>query len=122
MKIAVNGQYIDTKNIYKISEIKEYEDYLYFEIESFNKELVEVKIKTRNMQNIELPKENFNYEKSEKSIYIFAEINKMRLESMRQEIVKIWAENQPNIPMINLESYITQYTVIVDPEIVATPM
>jgi len=121
MKIAVNGQYIDTKNIYKISEIKEYEDYLYFEIESFNKELVEVKIKTRNMQNIELPKENFN-EKSEKSIYIFAEINKMRLESMRQEIVKIWAENQPNIPMINLESYITQYTVIVDPEIVATPM
>ena len=114
MKIAVNGNYIETKDIYQISEIEEYRmerNVYFFNIISFNQNTLTVEIDKNGQRNIIRPPEFENWKKLAPKI---PEINKMRLELMRQEIIKIWSENQPTIPMINLTSYIDAYTIQID--------
>lgn len=83
MKIAINGDIIDTKNIYKITEITKgcgYGDYTYkFDIISFKNKYTTIFL-CDNLSESELNK----------------------ITKFRDSIIKIWSENQPNIPQFNL--------------------
>lgn len=89
MKIAINGEIIDTENIYKIGNINfclnEGVQY-YFQIEFFNKKILAV---TKYAEGYHIPKE----------------IDKkyLKLSEFRDSIIKIWSENQSTIPQFNLE-------------------
>ena len=90
MKIAINGEIIDTENIYKIKEIDHHiskyskfqkwnygwedQDFFYFTINLFENQSILVK------------------EKDLKA-----------LETFRDSIIKVWSENQSTIPQFNLE-------------------
>ena len=90
MKIAINGEIIDTENIYKINDIDHHiskyskfqkwnygledQDFFYFKINLFENQSILVK------------------EKDLKTLEIF-----------RDSIIKIWSENQSAIPQFNLE-------------------
>ena len=83
MKIAINGDIIDTKNIYKITEIElgiSGDDYSYlFYIKSFNNMITSVYLDNGISES---------------------ELNKIT--EFRNSIIKIWSENQSDIPQFNL--------------------
>ena len=92
MKIAINGDIIDTKNIYKIHEIEKNDiisgDWNHsFIIESFKGRYLYIRLFFTD--EIRVNKiNNDNY---------FNKINEFR-----DSIIKIWSENQSDIPQFNL--------------------
>ena len=114
MKIAINGEIIDTKDIYKISDVNvEYNfsrPHFKFTMQLFNN----IPIVVHNAADIfldgtfTLKTESFKILKEkatkqdliEHPIYVDA-FNK--ISNLRNEIIKIWSENQSEIPQFNLE-------------------
>jgi len=86
MKIAINGEIIDTKDIYKITKVEKDEEYYEFDylfyIKSFGKNEILV---TLNITKDCLRDETIK-----------------KLNEFRDSIVKIWSENQSDIPQFNL--------------------
>lgn len=94
MKISINGEIIDTDRIFKITPVirgyfddldgyfiedkggnTEYCDYLYiFQIEFFDKRLIEIENKSQE-----------------------------KLIKFREDIIKVWSQNQSIIPQFNLD-------------------
>ena len=86
MKIAINGDIIDTENIYKITKVEKDEiyyefDYLFY-IKSFGKNEILV--------TLDITKDCLRDETIQK------------LNEFRDSIIKIWSENQSDIPQFNL--------------------
>lgn len=91
MKIAINGDIIDTKDIYKITKIK-FGDYIECHDGKFRfTETVQIpiiykfNIKLFNRKNINIKHKNL-----------------IKIESFRQSIIGVWKENQSEIPQLNL--------------------
>jgi hypothetical protein len=125
MKIAIQGSIIETDNIYCIGKIVENNDdrnKFLFEIESFNDNNLEVSIDMYEENKISIKCEEhrakyFNeiIKTEERKKEMYNEIqnlqiehrleNKARLERMRQDIYKIWSENQPKLPMFDTKNY-----------------
>ena len=85
MLISVNGTTIDTKDIWQITDVKYYWNsckYFEFIIKIFNGEQLSVIL-------------NYN----DKDLY---DIEKGKILNLRNSIVKIWQENQSEIPQFNL--------------------
>ena len=85
MKIAILGKIIDTENIYLISEINMNS----FWIQSMNDKIIHVEpvgfddyLKLKITERDEL---------------------RVKLENLRDSIIKIWSKNQSTIPQFNLE-------------------
>jgi len=90
MKIAINGSIIDTKDIYKITEVSDGGWFAGFDIYLFNvKDPIFVSIGGDD----DVPYGN-RYEYKERI---------PELEKMREEIIKIWSENQSEIPQFNIQ-------------------
>jgi hypothetical protein len=126
MKIVVEGQIIDTENIYRISdEVLEGDNVYYFDIVSFNEMTLEVSVKKyqnnkisdefeiQRLSYLEIKETNISDEEKrlcwKKAEEIHNQIpieNKNSLEKMRQDIVKIWSENQSVIPKFKVENYL----------------
>lgn len=115
MKIAINGEIIDTKDIYKIGEIYEdYDNILVFKVYLFNNHTIEVSlilpIDYHNYSGIISRKET-PYNGIIMSDATMDDFRKMpeyieahtRISNLRNEIIKIWSENQSEIPQFNLE-------------------
>ena len=124
MKIAINGEIIDTKDIYKISKVVVGSkvgtfQYFSFDITLFNKIKVVINqdielfldrnssLKSCKMDlflengGFELLKENAtNQDLIEHPIYVDA-LNKIN--NLRDGVIKIWSENQSEIPQFNIE-------------------
>lgn len=112
MKIVIDGQIIDTENIYSISsEILSgnisgsYKPEFYFEIESFNDKIIYVSIQQHN--GIDFKHANTLPSSDDRNNYLNSIINsnKNKIEKMRQDIVNIWSNNQSNIPSFDIEKY-----------------
>lgn len=95
MKIAINGDIIDTKNIYKIHRISKNHVkggtkiwFHYFEIESFKNKFIRIDL-------------DFNESDLHNEIKQNQFIKK--ISDFRESIIKIWLENQSDIPQFNLE-------------------
>lgn len=94
MKIAINGDIIDTKNIYKIHNISEnhYKDnktwFHYFEIESFKNKFIRIDLDFNESDLHNLSKQRLLIKK---------------ISDFRDSIIKIWSENQSDIPQFNLK-------------------
>lgn len=111
MKINVNGNIIDVKDIYKISPIFDSSpllDEIAFEIKFFNNvptlliemntniskidsngdEVLAFKVLTKNLEE-----EYFEIKQSKQYITAFNKLN-----AIRDSIIKIWSDNQTNIP------------------------
>ena len=95
MKIAINGEIIDTENIYKIGVIETGywycgEDYNYF-------------VHTPEIEECENCR--FFITMFDKQIIIIETIilKLENLNNMRNSIIKTWSENQSTIPQFNLE-------------------
>lgn len=112
MKIAVNGNIIDTKHIYKITEIKNalYNSYAgptdphylgySFNIDFFNKREL---IITISGDDLFPRKPNYAWNDWYKENYECKfQLMKEKIEKLRQSIIKIWLENQSEIPQFNL--------------------
>ena len=85
MKIAINGDIINTKNIYKITKVKKDLDYdctYYFKIIFFNNIINYITIDREGNETLEICKE--------------------KLSKFRDSIIKIWSEKQSDIPQFNL--------------------
>lgn len=85
MKIAINGDIINTKNIYEITKIEKDLDYdcdYYFRIIFFNNTIKYVTIDCEGIETLEFCQE--------------------KLSKFRDSIIKIWSENQSDIPQFNL--------------------
>lgn len=125
MKIAVEGQIIDTDNIYSISDkVLENNNNYYFNIVSFNDNELEVSIKqleknessekfeTLRVSYLQI-KETDMSETEKKRIWeevseVYKQIpieNKNKLEKMRQDIVNLWSDNQAKIPTFDIKKY-----------------
>ena len=118
MKIAINGEIIDTESIYKISKVtSSYRggSYIYYISFEFNIFLFNRKeIQVYNQVSIyldkhsslmtgysEVIKHNATKEDLENHpIYIEA---LSKISNLRDEIIKIWSNNQSSIPQFNLE-------------------
>ena len=127
MKIVVQRQTIDTDNIYSVSEVYKNDKYIIpgeyfyasvycFDIESFNDKVLTVNISINDdvdneqdkiIEQISVP--GISVEALlEESKKVKAELilkNKKRIEKMRSEIIKIWSENQSEIPMFDIKNY-----------------
>lgn len=100
MKIAVNGDIIDTKDIYKISKIQENDDVYgkVFYIQLFNKIEIEVAI-TYPDYNGKTPSSQ------QEADTLLAEHRQKtidKIEAFRQSIITVWSDNQSDIPQFNL--------------------
>ena len=115
MKIAINGEIIDTENIYKISKVNsEYKggsiQYFNFNITLFNKITVTVsnqasifldgdfRLKTGYFEV--LKEKATAKDLKEHPIYVEA-FNKIN--NLREKIIKVWSNDQSTIPQFNLE-------------------
>jgi hypothetical protein len=116
MKIAVNGNIIDTKKIYNITPIEKSDntytnriketgnqyDYLgySFEIKFLNKKSLTINCIGDNL----FPrKENYQWNDWYKEDYEKKyELLRLYINEFRNSIIKIWLENQSNIPQFNL--------------------
>ena len=86
MKIAINGDVIDTKGIYKITKVEKDEiyykfDYLFYIISIGKNEI---------LVTLDITKDCSRDETIQK------------LNKFRDSIIKIWSENQSDIPQFNL--------------------
>lgn len=111
MIIAINGNLIDTKNIYKIDKIyfsSEYEGYC-FNINFFNDKTLWI---GRNVYNINKSSVKvdgitifcFKIESDKKEEWVNTHAPELleMITGFRNQIVKVWSENQPEIPQFNL--------------------
>lgn len=104
MKIAINSEIIDTKDIWKIGELKglikndngefNHCDCFKFEISIFNKESINI--------YSSIPKSWNLYCSDYHKWVIKAKINYEKISKFREQIIKVWSENQPDIPQFNL--------------------
>lgn len=111
MKIAIEGKIVDTDNIYSISNKilsgsspETYKPDFYFEIESFNDNIIRVSIETYD--GIEYGHKSLSSSEERNNYLIsLSESNKNKIEKMRQDIVNIWSENQSKIPTFDIKKY-----------------
>ena len=99
MKIAINGDVIDTKDIYKITKVQENENEWgkVFYIQFFNKNEIELAIAyTQFDYSTTSTQEEAN------SILIEHKNVVKKIEDFRQSIIDIWSDNQSDIPQFNL--------------------
>lgn len=93
MKIAINGDIIDTENIYKITKIKRNnldinQEWCHtFEIQLFNNKIIEI--------IDQFPQKYLHNKLENQNIYD-------KISNFRDGIIKIWSENQSDIPQFNL--------------------
>lgn len=123
MKIAINGEIIDTENIYKIDKIYEYGseysdmfDSLGFNIDLFNDKTIEVTVtlpiyfygygesisrkELGNKQDTGIIMEDATMEDFRKMPEYIEALTK--ISNLRDEIIKIWSNNQGTIPQFNI--------------------
>lgn len=113
MKIAVQGNIIDTENIYCIGEIKKtFSDekganVFKFLIESFNDKTIEVSIIRQEGLKELFDSEGYPDTREERLEKTFAveDANKAKLEKMRQAIIDIWSQNQSKIPTFDIKNF-----------------
>jgi hypothetical protein len=116
MKIVVQRQTIDTENIYRIGEICKGGSYYCFDIESFGDKVLTVSISFIDDFNGELEKLAAQVgmpgvstkDLVEEGKRVKAELplkNKESIERMRDEIIKIWSDNQSKIPVFDITNY-----------------
>ena len=86
MKIAINGDIIDTKNIYKITKVEKDEIYYEFDYLFYIKSFANSEI----LVTLDITKDCSRDETIQK------------LNKFRDSIIKIWSENQSDIPQFNL--------------------
>ena len=82
MLISINGTIIDTKNIYQITEIEDGGTGWYF---AFN-----IKFNQKENLRVEIDEDDVN------------ENSRNKITTYRNSIIKIWQENQSEIPQFNL--------------------
>lgn len=119
MKIAINGQIVDTDLIFSVSE-EIYEDgnEYCFDVNFFDERSITVSIYKRNMSNSDScdkfnilrnrNDQNFSEEERITMKNLWDQIsieNKTKIEKMRQDIVNIWSENQSKIPTFDIKKY-----------------
>ncbi|MFW6226091.1 MAG: hypothetical protein ACOC3V_03960 [bacterium] len=102
MKIAINGDIIDTKHIYKISKLetinfaypKNYGSHYCcsFRIQSFNR-------KTIVVENVY----DFTGYQNQDDFYRVVKNTEKKLSDFRDKIINIWLQNQSEIPQFNLD-------------------
>lgn len=98
MKIAILGNIIETTTIYKITKLDKIlhnkNNYYGFEIHHFN-----------DREPIIISENNFeNHEYSNIFVFVSKQDERIqKLTDLRENIVKIWLENQTEIPQFNLE-------------------
>jgi hypothetical protein len=117
MKIAINGNIIDTKDIYKISEITKddiFHIHFKFTIYLFNAKKIDCKIYSNTYfdgAGYASLKETINF--TEKNIRKIGKLQDCinsnqykealkKITNFRNSIVKVWSENQSDIPQFNL--------------------
>ena len=91
MKIAINGDIINTKDIYKVTKIQKvfYDFEFRFSIELFNNHEIQVGILEWAVEEKEYTRQELNKAK-------------IKLAKFRQSIIDIWSENQSEIPQFNI--------------------
>lgn len=108
MKIAINGNIIDTKNIYKITKLEEKSinasknltDHFKFSIKSFNNQEIDIWI---NGDSLFERKPNYQWNDWYLEDYEFKFVLlKQKANEFRDSIIKVWSENQSEIPQFNL--------------------
>lgn len=100
MKIAINGDIIDLKKIYEITKIIKNEDVnsLYFNIYYSNNNYQKIIIRrNKYLDNNQRFSNLSNTQQEEIDKLILNEIT-----NIRDSIIKIWCENQSEIPQFNL--------------------
>lgn len=122
MKIAINGQIVDTDTIFSVSEkIYENQNEYCFDVNFFDEKSITVSIYKRNMSgnkahnmymfvHEKINKPFLELSEKEQNIRVFLwnaipTENKNKIEKMRQDIVKIWSENQSKIPTFDIKKY-----------------
>jgi len=118
MKIAINGEIIDTENIYKITKIsnlniKEYINIIrinkshfeiYFNImlnNNFSDKKIIVKLKSKQLE--------FKYMEDSEINTLVKELEEWqtntldKISNFREKIIKAWSDNQSTIPQFNIE-------------------
>ena len=86
MKISINGDVIDTKGIYKITKVEKDEIYYKFDYLFYIKSFANSEI----LVTLDITKDCSRDETIQK------------LNKFRDSIIKIWSENQSDIPQFNL--------------------
>ncbi len=107
MIIAINGQLVNTKNIYLISEIKfSQEGNYYFKIYFFNDKKLNIYFSYTNLpeRNIIVDGKKQYYHQFYKQSWIDEHYPELleKITEFRNQIVKVWSENQSEIPQFNL--------------------
>lgn len=119
MKIAVQGQIIDTDTIYSISEeVYENNNNYFFDIICFNDHAIEVSIHTKDRTNnkahneLTLLRQTAGTNATDEQMVMYNTLlkkipieNKNKIEKMRQDIVNIWSNNQSVIPTFDIKKY-----------------
>lgn len=123
MKIAINGDIIDTELIYEITDVRVYintfsvyfNGEIYFNINLFNNNLKQIKI---NVETYYSSKEKFMDFKEINKEFAMLSMNEredfvknthafktalIKIENFRKEIVDIWSNHQSHIPQFNLD-------------------
>ena len=118
MKIVVKNQIVDTDNISSVFEIKVDEMGRFaFDVLFFNDRVISVMIeRITGQQRMEIRDKLIEKRKDDRNVglaeVLYSELekealleNKAKLEKMRQDIIKIWSDNQTKIPVFKVENY-----------------
>lgn len=101
MKISVLGNIIDTKNIYRITPIS---DGCKFDIMMYNQKSFTVYLSSMAINNDGTISDSdvicVNRPNAENDIDIAKALVLQYITKIREDIIKIWAENQSDIPLI----------------------
>lgn len=102
MKIAINGDVIDTKDIYKITKVQENENEWgkVFYIQLFNKIEIEVAIGYTKFDYDTMKAST--QEEANAIVIEHKSATVKKIEDFRQSIIDIWSDNQSDIPQFNL--------------------
>jgi hypothetical protein len=102
MKIAINGDIIDTKDIYKITKVQENENEWgkVFYIQFFNKNEIEVAIAYTQFDYNTMKAST--QEEANSILIEHKNVTVKKIEDFRQSIIDIWSDNQSDIPQFNL--------------------
>lgn len=102
MKIAINGDVIDTKDIYKITKVQENENEWgkVFYIQLFNKIEIEVAIAYTQFDYSTMKAST--QEEANSILIEHKNVTIKKIEDFRQSIIDIWSDNQSDIPQFNL--------------------
>ena len=119
MKISIQGNLIDTDNIYRIGDIKkECSNMFSFEIESFNEKTKEIgttayplyqsllKFLNTQAENSNVPLHSLLTPQKKAELWNKSlEETEKEISEMRENIIKIWSDNQSNIPTFKFKNY-----------------